>query len=155
MVSVAILACAAGAYAQEPVVPLTVCEILRDLPSTQGKTVAVLGRYSFRESSGSWVGEQVCDPTVAAPPQLWLVEDPKDGPKPPEHFELDAAALRRKLLEMGRHTTLGKFRFGTSDYDRWAVVYGRLEPHKPDEKKAAANLVFRGDGVVVFVKTDQ
>jgi hypothetical protein len=35
------------------------------------------------------------------------------------------------------------------------VIYGRLEPHKPGEKKAAANLVFRGDGVVVFVKTDQ
>jgi hypothetical protein len=141
-------------------VPLTVCEILRDLSASQGKTVAVLGRYSFRESAGSWVGEQACEPPVASTPQLLLVEDPKDGPKPPESFELDAPALRRKLSEMGRHTSLGKFRFGSPDYDRWAVVYGRLEPHRADDKRTddkrpAANLVFRGDGVVIFVKMDQ
>ena len=137
-------------------VPLTVCEILRDLAATQGKTVAVLGRYSFRESSGSWVGEQVCDPAVAAHRRNcgWW-KTPRTARSPPSILSSMPPSLRRKLLEMGRHTTLGKFRFGTSDYDRWAVIYGRLEPHKPDEKKAAANLVYRGDGVVVFVKMDQ
>jgi len=135
--------------------PLTVCEVIRDLPAHEGKSVPVLGRYSFREN-GRWVGEQVCDPALTATPQLWLVEDSKDGPKPPDDYELDGAALHRKLAEMQHHTALGKFRFGTPDYDRWAVVYGRVEPRKGDDlKKAAANLVFRGNGVVVFMAAQQ
>jgi hypothetical protein len=159
------LVCAA-ACAQDRVVPLTVCEILHDLTASQGKNVAVLGRYSFREV-GSWVGEQLCEPaagtaptqlastTSATPAQLWLVEDPIDGPRLPEHFDMDAAAVHHKMVEMARHTTLGKFRFGTPDYDRWAVIYGRVEPRKTDDKKGAANLVIRGTGVIVFVRADQ
>ena len=160
---VALLVCAA-ARAQDRLVPLTVCEILHDLTASQGKTMAVLGRYSFREA-GSWVGEQMCEPaepaaaiaaTVStAPPQLWLVEDPIDGPRPPEHFEMDATAVHHKIVEIARHTSLGKFRFGTPDYDRWAVIYGRVEPRKTEDKKGAANLVIRGNGVIVFVRADQ
>ena len=49
----------------------------------------------------------------------------------------------------------GKFRFGTPDYDRWAVIYGRVEQRKGDDtKKAPANLVIRGSGVIVFVTPD-
>ena len=47
-----------------------------------------------------------------------------------------------------------KFKFGTPEYDRWAVVYGRVVAHKGD-KKAAADLVFRGDGVILFLTTDR
>ena len=147
----AVLLCACAQAADPPLIPLTVCEILRDLPSHEGKSAAVLGRYSFRET-GRWLGEQACDPAGTSPPLLWLVEDSKDGPKPPDNFDLDGVALRRELAEMRRHTSLGKFRFGTPDYDRWAVVYGRVEARKGDAaKKAAANLVFRGDGVIVFL----
>src|SRR5271157_1303751 len=120
---------------------MTVCEVLRDLPSQEGKSVAVFGRYSFR-ATGRWVAEQSCSPAIGAPPQLWLVEDLKDAPHPPADFEIDGAALRRKFADMVKHTALGKFRFGTPDYDRWAVVYGRVEQRKgEDAKKAPANLV--------------
>jgi hypothetical protein len=158
VVWLAILVCAA-LRAQGPLVPLRVCEVLRDLAASDGKTVAILGRYSFRES-GSWLGEQVCEPALpepvsTAPTLLWLVEDSRDAPRPPDDFQLDAAALHRKMVEMTRRTFLGRFRFGTPDYDRWAVVYGRVELRKAGDKKATANLVFRGSGVVVFVRTDQ
>jgi hypothetical protein len=30
--------------------PLTVCEVLQDLPANDGKVLAVLGRFSFRRA---------------------------------------------------------------------------------------------------------
>ncbi len=137
--------------ADPPILPLGVCEVLRDLPLMEGKTVAVLGRYSFREN-GRWVGEQTCAPPVTAPLQLWLIEDAKTAPKPPEDFELDGVVLKRKFTELQHRSPLGKFRFGTSEYDRWAVIYGRVEGRKGDDaKKAAANLIIRGDGVIIVL----
>ena len=141
--------------AADPVVPVTVCEVLSDLPAHEGKEVAVLGRYSFRKD-GRWIGEQSCDPSTSVPPMLWLQEDSSAAPKPPGNFELDAATLNRKFAAMLKLTSLGKFRFGTSDYDRWAVVYGRVVPHKgEDTKKTPADLVFRGSGVVIFLTTEK
>jgi hypothetical protein len=64
--------------------------------------------------------------------------------------------LHRKFVEIQRHTTLGKFKFGNPEYDRWAMVYGRVETRKGDAlKQAAANLVYRGSGAVVFLTPDQ
>jgi hypothetical protein len=93
------------------------------------QNAAIVGRYSFRPI-GRWVSEQVCDTGAADPPQLWIIEDDKRGPRPPERFEFDAAQVRLKLTEIARHTALAKFRFGTPGYDRWAVVYGRVERAK-------------------------
>lgn len=140
----------AAPCAEAPIVPHTVCEILHDLANYEAGPVAALGRYSFREE-GRWLDEQVCN--GAAAPMLWLVEDGKDGPKPPPDFELDGVALNRKFTDVQKGTSLGKFRFGSSSYDRWAVVYGKVEPRTGDAaKKAPADLVFRGDGVVVFLR---
>ncbi len=141
----------AGVAAGPPLTPVTACEVLRDLPAMEGKTAAVLGRYSFRQN-GRWIGEQDCTPEVGEAPQLMLVEE-SDAPRPPDTYELDGVAVERKLADVRRHTTLGKFRFGSPEYDRWAVVYGRIELRKGEEaKKAAANLVFRGSGVVIFLQ---
>ena len=146
--------CTATMGADPPVTPLGVCEVLHDIAAVAGKDVAVVGRYSFR-ADGRWLSEQACDSPGAAPPELWLLEDSKDAPKLPEHFEIDGTALHKKLVEIERHTSLGKFRFGTPDYDRWALVYGRVEARKGDAaKKAPANLLFRGSGVVVFLTAE-
>jgi hypothetical protein len=128
-----------------------VCEVARSLSSLDGASVAALGRYSFR-TNGRWLDEQACDPAVADPPRLWLVEDADGGPKPEGNLELDAAAVRRKLAEIQKRTSLGEFRFGSSDYDRWAVVYGRLEARPAGHAGGAGPaLVFRGSGVLVFL----
>jgi len=149
--SLAALLCVLAPAAEPPLLPLTVCEVLHDLPALDGKTVAVVGRYSFRQN-GRWMGEQACEAALSTPPLLWLTEDAKGAPKPPDDFELDAAILRRKLADIQRHTSLAKIKFGNPDYDRWAVVYGRIETRKGDDlKQAAANLVFRGSGVLVFM----
>jgi hypothetical protein len=154
-----LLLCALALAADPPLAPLGVCEVLHDLASYEGKSVAVVGRYSFREN-GRWMGEQACDAGSpgpgATPPLLWLVENSNEGPKPPGDFELDAVALHRKLALIQQHTTLGQFHFGTPDYDRWAVIYGRVETRKAEAaKQAPANLVFRGSGAVVFLKFQQ
>ena len=140
-----------GRCADSAIVPVTVCEVVRDLSQYQDKSVAVLGRYSFRQN-GRWLAEQACEDHPPSGPMLWLMEDVKDGPKPPSDFEIDAPTLERKWADMRKRTSLAKFRFGTPDYDRWAVVYGRVETRRGEASKTAtADLVFRGDGVVVFL----
>jgi len=155
-----LIGCVAFAAEEPAIVPVTVCEILRDPAAYDGKSIAVLGRYSFRES-GRWLGEQSCGPgSAVAAPMLWLTESARDAPKPPDNFALDGIELHRKWVAMQQRTSLGKFRFGTSDYDRWAVIYGKVQPRKPgagdpddppERRNAPADLVFRGDGTIVFL----
>lgn len=150
------LAASAAQPADAPLEPVSVCDILHDLASYDGKSAAVFGRYSYRANVGRWVSEQACTPPTEAPPQLWLSEDLKDAPKLPDNFTIDGAQVRRKYAEVSKRTSLGKFRFGTPDYDRWAVVYGRVVARKGDDaKKIPADLVIRGNGMVVFVSLDQ
>jgi hypothetical protein len=154
-IMLALLGGASAAAADPPITPLTVCEITADLAAHEGKDVAVLGRYSFRRD-GRWIGEESCESAAKAPPILWLTEDSASAPKPPGDFELDVPTLNRKFADLLRRTTLGKFRFGNPEYDRWAVVYGRVVARKPDPtRKAAADLLFRGNGVVIFLTTEQ
>jgi len=152
--AVIVATCAFGLPAVAPVAPLTPCEIVRDLPVYDGKSLAVVGRYSFREK-GRWVSEQTCataDPQRAAVPVLSLIEDLNEGPKPPEQFELDGLVVQRKWAALQKSTQLGKFRFGTPDYDRWAVIWGRVQARKgEDAKTAAANFIYRGNGVIFYL----
>jgi hypothetical protein len=151
-----LLACGALAApaADSPIEPVTVCEVLKDVPEYEGKPVAMLGRFSFRRDGRS-LNEEACGEKPAAgepalPNSVRLVDDVKLGPKPPEVFELDAVAISRKLKQVKEHTSLRTFRFGTPDYDRWAVVYGRFEVEK-GKNAAIAHLLYRGDGVVLFL----
>ena len=143
--------------------PVTVCEVLTDIAHYDGKVVAVVGRFSLRES-GRWMSEEGCgvkpaDQAAERKNLLWMVEDSKTGPKRPEVLEIDGAAVFGKLKTIREHTSLQKFRFGTPDYDRWAIVYGRVEKQKPSGDAAAANrseaapalLIYCGDGAVSFV----
>jgi hypothetical protein len=130
---------------------MTVCEVLADLPAHDGKDFAVLGRYSFRRD-GRWIGEESCGGNSG---MIWLSED-SEAPRPPGNFDIDGPLLNKKFAEMLKHTALGKFRFGQPEYDRWAVVYGRVTVRKGDDaKKVPAALMFRGSGVIVFLTTEK
>jgi hypothetical protein len=155
LIAFALLAAATVVAADPPLTPVTVCEVAADLAAHEGKEIAVLGRYSFRRD-GRWIGEDVCEPAAKVPPMLWLTEDSAAAPKPPGDFELDVPSLNKKFANLVRHSTLGKFRFGNPEYDRWAVVYGRVVARKGDAaRKAPAELLFRGNGVVIFLTTEQ
>ncbi|HTP89850.1 MAG TPA: hypothetical protein VMH28_10640 [Candidatus Acidoferrales bacterium] len=148
----ALLVCAwASAADPPPLAPVTVCEVLADLPAHEGKDFAVLGRYSFRRD-GRWIGQDGCGASAS----ILVLNEDSAAPKPPGNFDLDGAVLARKFAELVKHTALGKFRFGTPEYDRWAVIFGRVETRKSDDaRKIAAELDFRGSGVVVFLTTEK
>ena len=146
--------------------PVRVCEVLENLDQYRDKPVAVLGRYSFR-STGRYLSETSCEPaaqksSAAGQGALRLQVDAKEAPRLPEPFDIDADMTDRKLRLIRKATTLGKFRFGSLEYDRWAVVYGRVEPAsespaaapggtKSELEPAAARLVYRGDGLIFFL----
>jgi hypothetical protein len=137
--------------ADRGIVPISVCDLLRDLPAHDGQAVALVGRYSFR-TNGRWVSQDACPALPDVQPALWVEEDLKDSPKAPDVFEFDAVELDRKLAEVQQRSPLGKFRFGVQDYDRWAVIYGRVELRKGDDaKKYAANLLIRGNAMIIFL----
>jgi hypothetical protein len=135
-------ACAADA----PLRPVTVCEILAQPSQYEGAAVAVLGKFSFREAAGRFIAEDGCESRPAST-SFRVVFDAKGGPKPPAVLEVEAAALNRKLEAVKRRTPLGKFRFGSLDYDRWAVVYGRVEV----ARAVPARVVCHGEAAIVFL----
>src|SRR5450759_3216926 len=100
-ISLAVFLAAFAIAADPPIPPVTVCEILADLPAHEGKDVAVLGRYSFRRD-GRWIGDQSCEPNTTVPSVLWLTEDAGAGPKPSANLEFDVAVLNKKFAGLTR-----------------------------------------------------
>jgi hypothetical protein len=143
---------------------------MQDLSAYDGKVVAIVGRFSFRQA-GRWLGEQKCPQKVVAagqewPNAFWLAYDPANAPKPPAVLAVDAPLLEQKLRQVKLGTSLTKLPFGSPDYDNWAVVYGRVETRKdlvvttpagPRKNgfgygdSSPARLVCHGDAVVVFL----
>jgi hypothetical protein len=127
-----LLVCLAAMAADAPLLPVTVCELIGNPEQYDGKAVAVVGKFSFRESAGRYIGEASCRKKLLSGTAEWpstfrVVFDPRGAPKPPDVFAVSSGLLNRKLEELKERTPMGKFRFGSLDYDRWAVVYGRLE----------------------------
>lgn len=163
------LAWAAG----PPLEPVSVCEVLQNLASYDGKVAAVVGRFSRREQ-GRWLGEQKCPQKFTAgdqvwPNAFWVVYDPVNAPKPPEILAVNAVQLAKKLLQVKLGTSLTKLPFGSTDYDNWAVIYGRVETRKDlvtvtaagtrkngfgYGESSPARLICHGDAVVIFLNDD-
>jgi len=146
---------------------------MQDLSAYDGKVVAVVGRFSSRQT-GRWLDEQKCGFKMVIgdqewPNAFWVVYDPAAAPKPPAVLAVDAAILAQKLRAVKLGTSLTKLRFGSQDYDNWAVVYGRIETRKdlvivtPSGTRkngfgygesSPARLVCHGDAVVIFLNED-
>ena len=155
----ALLASGGPGSSEAPLKPVRVCEVLADLSARDGKVVAVLGRFSFREH-GRFLSEDGCERTLAAGDSAWpnalrVIFDPKSAPALPPRLELDAADVYQPLKLVRQRTALGKFRFGSVDYDRWAVVFGRIEVGgavKTGPKPAApAQIVCGGESAVLVI----
>jgi hypothetical protein len=161
-------------YGGDPALqPVTVCEVLQDLSAYDGKVVAIVGRFSFR-GNGRWLGEQSCGRKLVIgeqewPSAFWVAYDPASAPKPPAVLAVDSVLLVQKLRAVKLATSLTRFRFGSTDYDSWAVIYGRVETRKDLVEVTAggtrkngfgygesspARLVCHGDAVVVFLTDD-
>ena len=153
---------------QAPLEPVTVCEVLKDPKLYDGRVVALLGRYSYR-TEGRWLGEDACkipenSTSTTSPEIIWLSYAPDSAPRMVSGYTVDGAAVAQKMLLVKKNTTLRKFRFGSPDYDRWAVVYGRVKvdeknpsatekkDSKPAHNGAAAELLYAGDGYVMFLR---
>jgi hypothetical protein len=167
------LVCPLVAGAEPALQPVTVCEVMQDLSAYEGKVVAVVGRFSYRQA-GRWLGEQKCAHKFVAgdwewPNAFWVTYDPEDAPKPPAVLAVDAALLAQKLRAVKLGTSLTKLPFGSTDYDNWAVVYGRIETRRdlvtvtasgPRKngfgygESSPARLVCHGDAVVIFLNDD-
>jgi hypothetical protein len=126
--------------------------------------VAVVGRFSYREA-GRFLSEKMCDSTKnQGPPDpaaILVVYDSKSAPKPPQDLYYDRSLVDKELELIRRQTSLASFRFGSQDYDRWAVVYGRIEMNKdstPRSKSlgsefapAPARIIISSGTMVVFI----
>jgi hypothetical protein len=135
--------------ADPPLDPVPVCQAALNWKDYDGQPVAVLGRYSFREAGpqkGRWLDQQACDGQTARE-VIRLSLDPQAAPKPADQVAIDERALEARLASIKEHTALGKFRFGSADYDRWAVVFGKLQRAGEHDLQ----LVYRGDGAVFFL----
>jgi len=155
--------------ADAPLEPVTVCEVLRDPKLYDGRVIALLGRYSYR-AEGRWMGEDRCTALEGtqsnpSPEIIRLSYAPEFAPRMASGYTVDGAAVADKIQLVKKSTNLRKFRFGSSEYDRWAVVYGRIKveekgastAEKKDAKpqphsSAAAELLYAGDGYVMFLR---
>ena len=140
--------------------PVTVCEVIQNLKEYDEKAVAVVGRFSYR-SDGRWISQDGCAPTSGADqvPQtalIWLSLEAQSAPRLAGGYQLDGTTTSEKLQLMKKRTTLKQFRFGTPDYDRWAVVYGQIKlldkSASAARKDAPAQLIYAGDGYVMFLR---
>jgi hypothetical protein len=123
--------------------PVRVCAIAENPEAFEGKVVAVVGRFSFRQT-GRAISEEKCAGGQLA--SFRISFDKKLAPPTPEHLEMDGVAVRKVLKTVQQQTALAKFKFGTPDYDRWAVVYGRVEI-----ARTPPQIVCAGDSVVMFL----
>jgi hypothetical protein len=157
-----------AAPAAEPALaPVSVCEVLQNPAKYSGQTALVLGRFSFR-GQGRFLSEHACDIKEAAGKDPWpdvlrVIVDTKTGPKPPDRLAVDSALLDTKVEALKHSNTLATFRFGSTDYDRWGLVYGRIElspdyaagPPKDAKKSefdpAPGKIVCRGEALIVFI----
>lgn len=144
----AVLLLAGGVRAADPAPQpdvVTVCQLLAAPDQYDHKNVFVLGRVSKRENGRS-IGQDSCDGMAAGPKSLTVHFDRQAGPLPPDQFALNTALAKVKFHDVAEHTTLQEFRFGSGDYDRWAIVFGRVS--FADSSPKVGSVLCRGEAMI-------
>jgi hypothetical protein len=151
---------AAVMNAQEPTPEiLRPCEIAQRIEALHGTPIMLVGRFSFRETGRSLSEARCADNSDGSRAIVLEVRyDATNGPKPPSGFSVDEAAVRRKLALVKQTTSLQRFKFGSIEYDRWAMVFGRLErigdaegSSKSSQAAPVARIVVRSESYVIFL----
>jgi len=134
--------CSCLAKASQPIKPVTVCEVLEDLPRYSGKTIAVLGRLASNLIDGAWLTETGCSSVEPSTPiwphAVFLGCNDDIKPKPlPNKLRLDEHALKAKIERLRKSTVLGyhdkmvmspdRKTVVLQERDTWSVVYGRIK----------------------------
>jgi hypothetical protein len=133
-----------------PVKPITVCEVLGDLPKYSGKDFAIMGRVDCGSSfidRTFFLAEDQCERPVTTdgyswPTKIMIVDYWDEGmPKPPSakpHIDeptlIDKLSLLRKTTKLGLHReALFKTEGPTFTFshfadvkDEWGVAYGKV-----------------------------
>ena len=110
----------------------------------------LLGRVSKREN-GRWIGQDSCEGMAGGPKSLTVHFDRQAGPLPPDQFALNTALAKIKFREAAEHTKLQEFRFGSGDYDRWAIVFGRVnfaDSPSSDATGKTGSVLCRGEAMI-------
>jgi hypothetical protein len=150
-----------GEAQPQVIVPVRVTEALQQLEKLSGKMVAIIGRFSFRES-GRYLSEHPCENGQEGQEGVMRVTlDTASRSASITRIEFDGAAVRRELATVKRCNPLKKIRYGSPEYERWAMVYGRLEqprksnePGPPPDKEfphIAASVVCGGEAAIIFL----
>jgi hypothetical protein len=131
--------------------PITVCELLTDLDTFDGKAVAVLGRLDVTNDSKT-LGQQSCEDdsqrTASSFRRLQVVEE-SSAPMPTMgRFYLNKKSVESKLAAVKATTELGYVRplHPIGEFRSWAAVYGRVESDGSTGAKVV-RLVSSGNGI--------
>jgi hypothetical protein len=126
--------------------PVTVCEVLANLDTYRGKTVAVVGRLGGTDE-GVWLAQDNCDHELQSngfiwPNMLWITTN-SHAPSPAEGSRLiDKKVLEEKVLQLAAGTKLRPI----PAHDEYAVLYGRLDASEKLETFTYPNGTVRGFG---------
>jgi len=123
--------------------PVTVCEVLEDLPRYKDQTVAVVGRLSSNAFDGAWLSQGACNSTASPSKSTWpySIFIGCLGSRPdaiPGNLDVDDEVLKAKIEILRRTTKLeyynaivipkpGTQRKTIRLRETWSVVYGRIE----------------------------
>jgi hypothetical protein len=131
----------------QPVKPVTVCEVLGDLPKYSGKNVAILGRLDCDIGlidRTCFLAQDQCERPITTEGYVWptkvmIADYWEEGmPKPPSRNpQIDEPALIEKMSLIRKATKLGLHKepqFKTEDHtmsfsvtkDEWGIAYGRI-----------------------------
>ena len=121
-----------------PVEVVTVCEVLNDRASFNGRFVAVVGRLSATDE-GRWLKDQ-CERPTKTDNYVWsdmisLEYDPEAPTARPHDFAIDQEVVDKKVAEL-------KSRFKRSKDLEWGIAYGRIATQED------LQIIRRRDGTV-------
>jgi hypothetical protein len=153
----------------QPVKPVTVCEVLGDLPKFSGKGLAILGRLDCQSSlidRTCFLAQDHCERPITTeafvwPTNIWIAEYWDEGiPKPPSANPLiDEPTLIDKLSLLRKTTKLRSHRKDVfKTLNGWGVAYGKVYSSPQLESKPSCVdkgcRGFRGAPVALIINRD-